>query len=409
MPRFVGGNVAIIPQPPDPGAVRAAVAGGSPLILVLRVTSGTQPVSHFVVATGIGTDGSIQIYDPDPAFGRTHLSEYTQGFVAAGQKWMGELAVALRVSPAASHPGSFAVVTGGHATRLTSGTGECGFEFSWPALSRSDATGNPADIVQRYCDGNDPEYQLEVSGQGAVRASIISLNEGGEHFDLAGGATAGFRITRVSGTLSVAPQEASLRTRALVNAATYTHEVAPGSLAAVLGSGLARSAAGTHVSLGGINAAVVAASPFQITFQVPSGIPAGMHTLRVESPFGSAEQTSEIRPVAPAIFAVRDGWAIANSDGQLNNAAHPAKRGETIVIYATGLQRADGAGIIQNTVSAFIRDAEARVTYAGLAPGFIGVYQINCVIPITIAPGMDVPLVLRQGGVMSSAAEIAIF
>ena len=38
--------------------------------------------SHFVVATGIASDGSLLIADPNPAFGQTSLNGYLNGFHA---------------------------------------------------------------------------------------------------------------------------------------------------------------------------------------------------------------------------------------------------------------------------------------------------------------------------------------
>ena len=42
--------------------------------------------------------------------------------------------------------------------------------------------------------------------------------------------------------------------------------------------------------------------------------------------------------------------------------------------------------------------AGLNVSYAGLVPGYVGVYQINATVPFGVAQGMEVPLVIEQGG-----------
>lgn len=411
--RFVGGNVEISPQKTDPTSIRALVAGGSPLILAMRVTSEAQRGSHFVVATGIGTDGSVQINDPDPMFGRTRLAEYVEGFSAGGRKWTGEVAAVLRVVPGAMPRGAFAVLTWGPTLRLSSRSGECGSEFSWPAQPVSANQGqDPGVLAQRFCDGSAAEYQLDLTGSGGARALVLSLDDAGGQAEVAAGGSAAFRVSSEAGLLTVQPQEARLAARAVVNSANYTPDIAPGSLVSIFGSGLARNGRETTVTIGGRAATVTAAFPFQINAQVPLETPPGLQALRVASPWGTAEQTVEVHPVAPAIFTAGSGWAIVNPDGTLNSPARPARRGDAVVIYATGLGEVSPGGVlrpVKNGVSALVRTQALQVTYAGLAPGFTGVYQINCVIPVTIAPGLSAPVVLRQQSASSPAVEISIF
>ena len=46
---------------------------------------------------------------------------------------------------------------------------------------------------------------------------------------------------------------------------------------------------------------------------------------------------------------------------------------------------------------------DAPVTFQGLAPGFVGLYQINVTVPSLVRPGEEVPIVLRQSGIPSNA------
>jgi len=67
----------------DAAVVRDLVAQGSPVLLALALTANGAPAGgHYVVANGIGPDGSVLIRDPNPDFGRTGLNEYVAGFAA---------------------------------------------------------------------------------------------------------------------------------------------------------------------------------------------------------------------------------------------------------------------------------------------------------------------------------------
>ena len=46
--------------------------------------------------------------------------------------------------------------------------------------------------------------------------------------------------------------------------------------------------------------------------------------------------------------------------------------------------------------------------FAGLAPGFVGLYQVNVVVPPGVAPGPEVELTLTQNGVPSNTVTLAV-
>lgn len=96
------------------------------------------------------------------------------------------------------------------------------------------------------------------------------------------------------------------------------------------------------------------------------------------------------------------------SDGSLITAANPARRGELLLLYATGMGAVDPpvpAGEAapssppSSTVVAVRIEAggiAADVSFSGLAPGYAGLYQVNFSIPAA-APSGIVPLVITQG------------
>jgi uncharacterized protein (TIGR03437 family) len=101
-------------------------------------------------------------------------------------------------------------------------------------------------------------------------------------------------------------------------------------------------------------------------------------------------------------------------------ASRPAKAGEYISIYCTGLGQvtnSPGAGNpasstpLSQTAAAptvTIGGVRANVQFSGLAPGFAGLYQVNVQVPNGIAPSDAVPLSLTIGGVTSNTATIAV-
>ena len=57
----------------------------------------------------------------------------------------------------------------------------------------------------------------------------------------------------------------------------------------------------------------------------------------------------------------------------------------------------------------FVGDTEAEILFAGLTPQFVGLYQINIILPLAVVPGDEVPVVIMQGGAMSrSDVTIAV-
>ena len=59
-------------------------------------------------------------------------------------------------------------------------------------------------------------------------------------------------------------------------------------------------------------------------------------------------------------------------------------------------------------MTATIGGVNAPVQFAGLAPGFVGLYQVNVEIPASVTPGSEVPLVLLQSGVPSNTVTLVV-
>jgi uncharacterized protein (TIGR03437 family) len=222
----------------------------------------------------------------------------------------------------------------------------------------------------------------------------------------------------------------------VANAASFATRISPGALASVFGTGFGTatfladsgfawptSAGGVAVKVNGVAAPLYFASPGQINFQVPWATPT-TGTVNVAVTLGGGSSNVAAVPVAtaaPGLFVQANGNAIVQNapDFSLNDPSNPAKAGSTIVAYLTGTgpvspAAKDGVPAPLDTlmsatsvVTAKIGSAAATVSFTGLTPGFIGLAQMNIVVPATLAPGVYA-LSVTIDGQTSNAANIAV-
>jgi uncharacterized protein (TIGR03437 family) len=190
----------------------------------------------------------------------------------------------------------------------------------------------------------------------------------------------------------------------------------------------------TYDATGSLQAPLLFVGANQVNFQVPLGIaPGSAVPVQVTRSDGSTLLTTlNITGSAPGIFTVlqngKGQGAILNQDYSQNGdpqsilGASPAPRGSVIQIYATGAgdttpslmpgepAPANGNPLIQTNVqpTVTIGGVQAQVTFSGLAPGFVGLWQINAQIPQAVQPGNAVPLVISAGGITSNTVTIAV-
>jgi uncharacterized protein (TIGR03437 family) len=230
----------------------------------------------------------------------------------------------------------------------------------------------------------------------------------------------------------------------IVNGASFVpgQAVAPGSLFSIFGTNLAKAPAGADTiplstSLGGVtvkfvdgNTTIDAPLQFlqsnQINAVVPWGLASGNATVVVTSNnVSSSAATVKVGEFSPAVFAIGTMAAVQNVDGSLAQPAgsipgrttHPAAIGDVVIIYATGLGPVDttpeeGAIPSKTTHSLHkpfvaIGGIGAEIQFSGLSPQFVGVYQLNVVIP-NIAPGDAVPVQLSLGGITSPKLTMSV-
>ena len=233
----------------------------------------------------------------------------------------------------------------------------------------------------------------------------------------------------------------SINSGGILNAAGWTSPVAPGSVAGVFGNNLGTALVATTYPLlpslwftsmqaGNMTAPLFMSSCNQVNLQIPWEAAGQTQVSMVATVAGliSLAQPATIAPFAPGIFTMNQsgsgqGAIEIASTGQLAAIALPGSRpvgqGEYVVIYCTGLgavtnQPVTGAAAVASPLSftttsptVTIGGVAAQVTFSGLAPGFVGLNQVNALVPAGITPGAATSVVLSIGGVQSNTVTIA--
>jgi uncharacterized protein (TIGR03437 family) len=159
----------------------------------------------------------------------------------------------------------------------------------------------------------------------------------------------------------------------------------------------------------------------QINAQIPPALAPGTYATVVRSLDRHATSRGgsvSVAKYAPSVFVdpASGQAAIYYSDGSPVTPQHPATRDQRLLLYAAGLGGTHGtltagqpspasAGTTQ-TVSVYFGNpgysqSPIVVEWSGLAPGMIGVYQVNLYVPGTHMNGDHLPVTIRVGGVSS--------
>jgi uncharacterized protein (TIGR03437 family) len=181
---------------------------------------------------------------------------------------------------------------------------------------------------------------------------------------------------------------------------------------------------GTTVTVAGKPAYVDFVSPGQVNVQAPSGIPNGPQALVVTTYGGSSTtytvtvNTTEPGLLAPPQFLIGGKQNVValfsntltyvlpvNVPGVVTARARP---GDSLTLYGIGFgqvtpdipagQVVQQQNALQNSLRITIGGVQANAIYAGLVPGFVGLYQFNVTVPNV--PASDAtPVAFTLGGV----------
>jgi len=206
---------------------------------------------------------------------------------------------------------------------------------------------------------------------------------------------------------------------AVVNAASFAAGIAAGALETIGGVHLAagRTAtadypwpttlAGVQVLLNGAPMPLLYVSDAQINFYVPPGASLGSGSLTVVPPSGTqATVPVNVATLAPGIFP----GAILLAGTATSALTTPVYAGDTIEIYCTGLGPTRAAGGLETTAltpTVFIGATPVQPIFSGLAPGFVGLYQVNVQVPSGLAPGAQ-PVLISVSLAHSNSVNILV-
>jgi uncharacterized protein (TIGR03437 family) len=174
------------------------------------------------------------------------------------------------------------------------------------------------------------------------------------------------------------------------------------------------------VFVGGLAAPLLYAGPTQINFQVPFETNSGTAAITVANNFvKSFSYASSIALAAPQIFTWGSDRAVAqNADFSLNSPDNPAHAGDTLVVYGTGEGQVSPPALTGDAaplsppatlsldVTATIGGQNVPVAFAGLAPGLVGLFQVNLAVP-SLKSG-DYPIQVSVGSVRSNSPLVSI-
>ena len=210
---------------------------------------------------------------------------------------------------------------------------------------------------------------------------------------------------------------------------------APGTLLQIRGEYLAAQAlssqanplpkalSGTAVLIGGIAAPVASVSPGQVNVQAPFELTPGQPYQLIVSANGAltTPENVQISDVSPGLGLGVGGFVTATrqKEGTAVTQAAPARPGEAISVYLTGMGLGDinvesGAGgplepasnvILPPAVT--LDSIPAVLSFAGLAPGQPGIYRIDLKVPDK-APSGELTLQVTQGGASSNAGLLPV-
>lgn len=243
------------------------------------------------------------------------------------------------------------------------------------------------------------------------------------------------------------PNSPSINSEGVVSAASFAAAgpLTPGSIVSVFGLNLAAGTqtgptvplstelAGARLLINGTPAPLFFAGPQQMNIQIPWEVQsqtsvnlsvqsAGMNSPAVNVPLASHSPglfTLAGTGSGQGAILIAGTTSIAAAQGAFPD-SRPVVAGETLSIFGTGFgavsnEPATGAGApsmaLAETISrpvVRIGGAAATVTFSGLAPGFVGLNQVNAILPAGVSTGDAVSVQVEIGGVPSNTVTAAV-
>lgn len=267
--------------------------------------------------------------------------------------------------------------------------------------ARSDGTGVMALTAFRTSVAQDPAILEDGSavvfslgpGSGA-RGAVYAVNTNGSGVH---GVYAPRSLNLrgvVGGVADAAPSPGSLFT-------AYGTNLAEDGITAAHAFPLPESLGGVALLVNGAPVPLLAVTPWQVNAQLPQLTPEGpaAFQLRFADSAQPAPVAADVRNFSPRMYTTAECKAFYHpSSGLPADDANPAEPGEVLVSFWTGLGRTDpmvAAGVpapakplaLSAEPQILIGGQAAKVSFAGLTPGFAGLYQVNLALPGGLKPG----------------------
>ena len=323
----------------------------------------------------------------------------------------------------------------------------------WPVSLQAevvDDCGNPltnGTVVASFSTGDAPLSMVSLGG-GQWSGTWQPHDTGGGPATVTMNATsfnpvlAGSAV--ISGSLSANPAVPSVDPGGVVSNASFQPNTpaAPGSFVSIFGSNLAPQPAGattlpyppmlggTEVVLGGQVLPLAFVANGQVNGIVPYDVQvnAAQQLIVQQNNSYSLPQPVLVAAAQPAVFSQNQSGTgqgvivVLKSNGTEveTSPTATASAGDVLIIYCSGLGAVSptipagtAPALTQllntvNPVTVTVGTQSAKVLFAGLAPGFAGLYQVNAVVPTGVTPSATVPVVLTVAGQMSVPVTVSI-
>jgi uncharacterized protein (TIGR03437 family) len=250
--------------------------------------------------------------------------------------------------------------------------------------------------------------KLDVSSDGLAYIDLLPASEHGLNVS-SGSVSISSSVTLAAGgtepyTLKPGPLIARVFPAA---AANFPLELAPRMLISIYGSDLA-SGTNAQVLVNGTATSLFYTSANQINALLPDSA-SGLTAITVQTSVGKNTVNVYVEAAAPAIFTQDSSGtgaasALKASDQSLVTADNPLHAGDAVELYATGL----GLTTSTQPPTVTVGGVACPVSFAGAAPNFSGLDQINCTIPSGAVSSASAPVVITSGDRTSNTATLAI-
>ncbi len=310
---------------------------------------------------------------------------------------------------------------------------DCGNPLASGAAIVSFSTGEPGVALTAWPDGSwrgTWQPLTAQTGPVSLRLSAVSTDGGLKAQSI------------VTGTITTSGQAPIVLSNSVVNTASQQRAndtLVPGQMITIYGRNLASTVTpapngvpqpqlgGVRVRLGADVLPLFYVGPGQINAVAPFGLsPQKALQLIVERDgTPSVPLSLTVVTAQPGIFTVTQSGegqgAILGPTGRLADTQTPVHRGDVISIYCAGLGAVDRAVDISKPAASqeplpramgrvvvFIGNTSAEVLYAGLAPSYFGLYQVNVKVPTDAQLGDAVAVQLAVESQLSNSVGLVI-